>query len=131
VNTLITPRLIPFSTLSILTKSRDRALLGFLYNTGARVQETVDVPDDLRLDDLAQVKLCGNGKKHRACSLWPDTAEHIKDVIKTRRPVKPETDGLFLNARGEPITRSSGQLYCQKICQVGWAPMSLDSVQDC
>ena len=47
---------------------RDYALLLFLYNTGARVQEAVDLKiDDLRLETPFQVKLTGKGRKERVC----------------------------------------------------------------
>jgi len=87
---------------------RDKALLLFLYNTGARVQEVVDVKiDDLRLDEPAQVKLIGKGKKQRACPLWPETAEAIKDYLEYRKKENPDSnqEQLFLNSNGYPITR--------------------------
>ena len=61
---------------------RDKALLMLMYNTGARVQEIVDIKlDDLRLDAASQVKLTGKGKKERACPLWEDTIKALKDYI--------------------------------------------------
>jgi site-specific recombinase XerD len=60
--------------------SRDYALLLFLYNTGARVQEAVDLKmDDLRLASPFQVKLTGKGRKERVCPLWPETVAAIQD----------------------------------------------------
>ena len=45
-----------------------------LFNTGARVQECVDVTlDSLRLDGQGQVTLLGKGRKERICPLWPET----------------------------------------------------------
>jgi integrase/recombinase XerC len=47
---------------------RDVALLHFLYNTGARAQETVDVRlPAVRFDMPAQVRLFGKGRKERLC----------------------------------------------------------------
>ena len=86
---------------------RDKALLNFLYITGARVSEAVDVCiEDLRLDELAQVTLMGKGKKQRTCVLWPDTVGYIKDYLQARQPRDPESKALFLSAQGESITRS-------------------------
>lgn len=88
------------------TGIRDQALLLMLYNTGARVQEIVDLKiADLRLDSSGQVKLLGKGKKQRACPLWPETVEAINDYIKHRNPKDPDEEHLFLNANGKPITR--------------------------
>ncbi len=88
------------------TGVRDNALLLFLYNTGARVQEVVDIRlNDLRLENPGQVKLLGKGKKQRACPLWPDTIDAINDYLKYRQPEDPNEEHLFLNANGESITR--------------------------
>ena len=61
---------------------RDYALLLFLYNTGARVQEAVDLErTDLRLEPPFQVKLTGKGRKERLCPLWPETVSALETVI--------------------------------------------------
>ena len=55
---------------------RDHALLGFLYNTGARIQEALNVcPQAIRFDSPAHVELFGKGRKSRVCPLWPETAD--------------------------------------------------------
>jgi site-specific recombinase XerD len=96
------------------TGIRDKALLLMLYNTGARVQEIVDLKiADLRLDSSGQVKLLGKGKKQRACPLWPEVVDAINDYLEHRNPKDPNEDHLFLNANGNPITRF-GILYIIK-----------------
>jgi len=88
------------------TGVRDKALLLLLYNTGARVSEIVELKvADLRLHDVAQVKLLGKGNKYRSCPLWPETVEALEDYLKQRTPKDPQTQKLFLNANGAPITR--------------------------
>jgi site-specific recombinase XerD len=88
------------------TGIRDQALLLMLYNTGARVSEIVALKlTDLRLDDSAQVKLLGKGKKERSCPLWPETVAAVEAYLKQRDPREPGTERLFLNANGLPITR--------------------------
>lgn len=88
------------------TGVRDQALLLLLYNTGARVSEVVTLSiEDLRLSGNAQVTLKGKGRKHRCCPLWPETQNALKDYLKQRRPSNIETQALFLNAHGAPITR--------------------------
>ena len=85
------------------TGIRDRALLLLLYNTGARVSEIVALKlTDLRLDDSAQVKLLGKGKKERSCPLWPETVAAVEAYLKQRDPIEPGTERLFLNANGLP-----------------------------
>ncbi len=82
---------------------RDYALVLFLYNTGARVQEVVDLTiADLRLQAPYQVKLTGKGRKERLCPLWPETVTALQDYLNDRDA--PEVP-VFLNANGKPITR--------------------------
>ena len=88
------------------TGIRDRALLLLLYNTGARVSEIVDLElDCLRLDDSAQIKLMGKGRKERSCPLWPETVVALEAYLKHRDPKRTGTEHVFLNANGSPITR--------------------------
>ena len=85
---------------------RDKAMCLMLYNTGARVQEIVNLKiSDLRLDTSGQVKLLGKGNKQRACPLWPETIEAIKKYINYSQRKELPDDNLFLNANNKPITR--------------------------
>jgi len=85
---------------------RDKALLLLMHNTGARVQEIVDIKlNDLRLDAASQIKLTTKGKKQRVCPLWEDTIEAVKAYISVRKPKQEGEDHLFLNDKGESITR--------------------------
>lgn len=83
---------------------RDRALFLLLYNTGARVQEIVDLDTtDLRLDPVPVVTLKGKGRKQRTCPLWARTVTALEVWLSERGPA----DGpLFLNAQGRRLTRS-------------------------
>lgn len=84
---------------------RDYALWLFLYNTGARVQEAVDLElTDLRLDPPFQVKLIGKGGKERVCPLWPETVSALETYLR-HRDAQASVPSVFVNARGEPITR--------------------------
>jgi site-specific recombinase XerD len=81
---------------------RDRALLLLLFNTGARVQELVDL-DDFRRDPVAIVTLEGKGRKQRTCPLWSRTLEAIEGWLKKRGT---EQGPFFLNRRRVRLTRS-------------------------
>jgi len=85
---------------------RDNALLLVLFNTGARVQEVLDLrPCDLQLVRPLQVRLRGKGRKERLCPLWPQTAEALRAFL-TERAIDPAAvQPLFRNHRGDPITR--------------------------
>ena len=80
---------------------RDHALLLFLYNSGARVSEAAS----LRIGDIdwnsKSVQITGKGNKQRRCPLW-DTTLRLLRALAGQRPVEAK---LFLNCRGEPLTR--------------------------
>jgi len=81
---------------------RDRALLLFLYNTGARVSEALSVHlRELHLDRPRQVRLFGKGRKERLCPLWPETAEALRRIVNPDSGEEP----VFRNARGGLLTR--------------------------
>lgn len=88
-----------------LEGQRDHALLIFLYNTGARIQEALDLcPQDLRLEKPAQVRLRGKGRKERLCPLWPETATLLTALLR-RQPREP-TEPLFVNRYRQPLGAS-------------------------
>lgn len=89
-----------------VTGRRDHALLLALFNTGARVQEILDLrPVDLQLDRPYQVRLRGKGRKERFCPLWPRTAEVLRRLVTETGLDEASTERLFRNRRGEPLTR--------------------------
>ena len=83
---------------------RDHALLLFLYNSGARVSEALDVrARDIEHVKPAQVRLRGKGRRERLCPLWAETVRAL-DRLPTMQSRLPEQP-LFLNRRGERLTR--------------------------
>ena len=85
---------------------RDYALLATLFNTGARVQELLDLQvRDLHLTPPYQVRLVGKGRKERRCPLWPQTAALLRALCAERQLDAQAAARLFLNHRGQPLTR--------------------------
>ena len=85
---------------------RDHALLAFMFNTGARVQEVLDVRAcDLQLGRPSLVRLTGKGRKERTCPLWPQTAALLKELLAERQLEPGSPQKLFVNNRGECLTR--------------------------
>jgi site-specific recombinase XerD len=85
---------------------RDAALLWFLYNTGARASEVVDVRvPAVRLAAPAQVRLFGKGRKERLCPLWPETTGLLRDMLRDRAVSEHADEPLFLNAVGQALSR--------------------------
>lgn len=85
---------------------RDYALLSFLYNTGARVQEACDVRvGDVRLDALPLAHVTGKGGKTRVVPLWLETADLLRRHMIELGIMNEPQACLFPNARGAPLTR--------------------------
>jgi integrase/recombinase XerD len=105
------------------TGLRDRALLEFLYSTGARISEAVGLDvDDIALQDAeialqdaeagpAVVRLFGKGSKERLVPLGSYGARAVDAYLVRGRPLLAAkgtgTPALFLNARGGRISRQS------------------------
>lgn len=85
---------------------RDHALFLVLFNTGARVQEILDLrPCDLQLVQPSQARLRGKGRKERTCPLWPQTAETLRALLLEHGIDPSSARPLFRNRRGQPLTR--------------------------
>lgn len=87
---------------------RDTALLCLLYDSGARVQEIIDLSlSDVRLDTLATVRLLGKGRKVRIVPLMSPTAKVLeKYLVAWRLNPKTMPDApLFVNHQGNRLTR--------------------------
>jgi integrase/recombinase XerD len=87
---------------------RDYVLFALMFNTGARVQEILNLRrQDLRLDAPCQVRLLGKRNKLRLCPLWPATAKLLREYIQERCSSEqgPADALLFKNARGQQLTR--------------------------
>lgn len=86
---------------------RDRALLLFLYNTGARVQQAADLRvEHLDLGVHPLVRLHGKGDKWRTCPLWQQTAQTLEDLLQSLEPAATPKTAVF-SAHGYPLTRFS------------------------
>jgi len=85
---------------------RDRALLLFLYNTGARVQEVADVRlSNVEFDPHPRVHLHGKGNKWRVCPLWSETASLLKRLLAQQENPGTGDRPLFAGHQGAPLTR--------------------------
>jgi site-specific recombinase XerD len=86
--------------------TRDKALLLFLYNTGARAAEVVGLTiGQLVLAPPPRVNLHGKGGKWRTCPLWPETARVIDAMLRSRRQSAAPSSPVFLSTGGRPLTR--------------------------
>ena len=84
---------------------RDRAMLHLAFAAGMRVSELVGLRlEQIDRQGLATVHIVGKGRRERVLPLWKETAVAVKAWLKVRpASTAPE---LFLNARGQAMTRS-------------------------
>lgn len=105
---------------------RDAALLSLLYDSGARVQELVDLcVRDVRLDAPAQIRLTGKGRKTRIVPLLSNTVELLEGYLREHRLNRADrVDApLFFNRCGEHLSRS-GVRYILEKCNFSFFPGS-------
>jgi integrase/recombinase XerD len=97
---------------------RDRLIVELLYGSGARVAElvSIDVNDisteNVDGDDITILKLRGKGSKERLVPLGKFAVAALNDYLVRLRPAllaknSQSERGLFLNSRGERLTRQS------------------------
>ena len=84
---------------------RDNAIVEVLYSTGLRVSELVS----LRIDNLffgeGYIRVVGKGDKQRLVPVGSAARDKIQLYMELRRPKRSSEATLFLNNRGEPLTR--------------------------
>ena len=87
---------------------RDRALLELAYAAGLRVSEWIGISvRDVMLDD-GLVRVFGKGSKERLVPIGRSAIGALSVYLRELRPKLEQGAGrgiLFLNARGEPLTR--------------------------
>jgi site-specific recombinase XerD len=95
---------------------RDRAMLHLCFAAGLRVSELVSLQlRDVALHPQASVLVHGKGRRERCLPLWKVTAAALRAWLAVRGPVAvPE---LFVNARGQPMTRSGFEYVLEKHVQ--------------
>jgi integrase/recombinase XerD len=88
---------------------RNLALLALMYDSGARVQEIIDLtPSSIRLDNPSTVKLVGKGRKARIVPLQEEQTVFLKKYMKENHLFEPYANQypLFSNSRKEKLTRA-------------------------
>lgn len=96
---------------------RDAVLLSVLYDTGARVQELIELTaGDVRLEAPAQVRILGKGSKVRVVPLMQNTTRLLRQYINENSLANPENYDrpLFRNKYGNQLTRVGVNYILQK-----------------
>ncbi len=92
---------------------RDRAMLYLCFAGGLRVSELVGLQlDDLKLQPQSSILIHGKGRRERCLPLWKETSAALRAWLSVRGELMvPE---LFVNARGQPMTRSGFEYVLRK-----------------
>ena len=88
---------------------RDAVLLALLYDSGARVQELVDLKvGDVNLSEAVTISLTGKGGKSRIVPVMKPTGELLKQYIDGMGFILPAQNRrpLFTNRGNKPLTRA-------------------------
>jgi len=87
---------------------RDLALLGLLYDSGARVQELINTtPADLRFDETTTIKLTGKGNKARIVPLSSAQVQNLKSYMTENKLFEYQNKAhpLFPNPQNNRLSR--------------------------
>lgn len=91
--------------ITTVTGVRDQAMLHLAFAAGLRVSELVGLElQDLRVRPYPQIHVQGKGRRERLLPLWKVTMTSVQQWLAVRHD--GYATALFLNARGEAMTRS-------------------------
>jgi integrase/recombinase XerD len=109
---------------------RDYCLLHLLFDSGARATEVATLNIDYFDAHNQTLAILGKGNRFRQIKLWPKTCElitlYIQKYRSTPRPLYRHR--LFINQRGQALTRSGIHRLCQKYLRRALPPKRLKSL---
>jgi len=95
---------------------RDYVILHLLYDSAARASEIADIKiDDINVNDKT-IAILGKGQRYRIVQVWEKTIQLVERYAKEYRnpPKLGYQDYLFINQRGEKLTRHGIYRICKK-----------------
>ena len=108
--------------LSKLAGLRDKAIIETMYSCGLRVSEAVNLKISHIYEGEGFIKVTGKGNKERLVPIGNKALkeiEHYKKHFRNKLDIKKEAkDILFLNARGNRISRVMIFKIVKELCQV-------------
>ena len=98
---------------------RDRAMLEVIYSSGLRISELLNLRMNQINFDRGMVKIVGKGNKERIVPIGDYALEYLIKYINDGRRKNPKrnSDYLFLNRYGEPVSRVYFFLQVKKYAQ--------------
>jgi site-specific recombinase XerD len=103
---------------------RDYTILHLLFDAGARASEITTLNLDYLEPHNKTLAILGKGNRYRLIELWPKTVQLLQQYIgKHRGKPKPGYgDRLFINQRGEELTRHGIYTLCKKYLRLALPP---------
>ena len=104
--------------------TRNLAMLSLMYDSGARVQEIIDLmPSSINFNRPYTIRITGKGNKKRIVPLMENQFELLKEYMRSNRLLEPyaSTYPLFSNARSEKLTRMGVTLILKKYADMARA----------
>lgn len=94
---------------------RDYLLVALLYDTGARIQELLNLaPCDIRFASPPFVRLCGKGRRERLTPLLPQTARLVRRFLAAAGRREDEVAPLIQNRNAQRLTRHGARYLLDK-----------------
>ncbi len=98
---------------------RNKAMLETLYATGTRISELINLKfNEISFDDCT-IRIMGKGKKERIIPIGDVALNYLKLYINDYRRflLKNNTDYIFLNKNGDPISRVGFFKILKELCR--------------
>jgi len=102
---------------STILGKRDAVLMSLMYDSGARVQEIIDLTyGNVMLNDTVTILLTGKGGKSRVVPLMTPTGNLLKNYISVlgKDVYRNSYEIIFLNRGGKKFTRAGVSYLIQK-----------------
>jgi len=100
---------------------RNRAMIEMLYSSGLRVSELVELKKSQIFTEVGFLKVVGKGNKERLVPVGRAALHYLKlydeHVRSQQVPVKGQEEFVFLNRRGQKLTRVMVFLIIKKISE--------------
>jgi integrase/recombinase XerD len=107
-------------------RTRDRAMVFMIYATGLRVSELVGLTTHQLDLKAGYVRVRGKGDKERITPFAPIAGQKLQSYLDDHRGhLKPLTDHLFINHRGQVLTRQSFWKVLKDFALMAGVPSSL------
>ena len=109
---------------------RDYALLHLLFDSGARASEVASLNLDYFNPEQKTLAILGKGNRFRLIELEPKTTQLLQLYISRFRssPKPPFQQRLFVNQRGEELTRHGIYRLCRKYLTMALPPKRLRTI---